>query len=111
MLSLFVDTAHAMGGAPAEGAPAPNPIVQFIPLILIFVVFYFLMIRPQQKQAKERKAMLDNVKRGDEIVTSGGIIGRVTDVADDTLMLEIAKDVRVKIQRGAVFSVNVKKSE
>lgn len=110
MFPSLVDTAHAMGGtgAPADGAAAPNPIIQFLPLILIFVVFYFLMIRPQQKQAKERKAMLDNIQRGDEIVTSGGIIGRVVDLSEDELTMEIAQGVKVRLQRGAVFSVKKK---
>ena len=72
------------------------------------MIFYFLMIRPQQKQAKERKAMLDNIQRGDEIVTSGGLIGRVVDLSDDELTMEIAQGVKVRLQRGAVFSVKKK---
>lgn len=107
MLSWLVDVAHAEGAA--EAAPAAqNPIVSFIPLILIFVIFYFLMIRPQQKQAKERKAMLEAVARGDEVVTSGGILAKVVGVTDDILTVEIADNVRVRIQRGAVVSVSKK---
>ncbi len=107
MFSFLVDTAHAMGGAPAQaGAEAPNPIMQFIPLILIFVIFYFMLIRPQQKRMKEHKAMLDSVKRGDEVVTSGGLIGRVTEVKDDEISVEIAKDVKIRVRRDAIASIN-----
>lgn len=110
MLSFLVDVAHAEGAAAADAAASPNPLFQFLPLVLIFVVFYFLMIRPQQKQAKERKAMLESVGRGDEVATSGGILGKVTAAADDILTIEIADNVRVRVQRGAVLSV-IKKAD
>jgi preprotein translocase subunit YajC len=106
MFAFLVDTAHAMGAPPAQGAEAQNPIMSFIPLILIFVIFYFMLIRPQQKRLKEHKAMLASVQRGDEVVTTGGIIGKVTALADDSLTIEIAKDVRVKIKRDAVVSID-----
>jgi len=101
MLSIFVDNAYAMagGGAGAEGG---GGIAAFMPLILMFVIFYFLLIRPQQKRAKEHQAMLAAIDRGDEVVTSGGIIGRVTGVTDDVLTIEIAKDVRVRVQRSGI---------
>lgn len=107
MFLFLVETAHAMG-APAQqaGAEAPNPILQFVPLILIFVIFYFLLIRPQQKRVKEHKAMLDAIKRGDEVVTNGGLIGRVSSVSDDELSVEIAKDVKIRVRRDAVASIN-----
>jgi len=81
-------------------------IESFLPLILIFVVFYFLMIRPQQKRAKEHKLMLEAVRRGDTVVTSGGILGKITKVDSDTeISLEIAKDVVVKVRREMIAQV------
>jgi len=71
---------------------------QFIPLILIFVIFYFFLIRPQQKKVKEHKAMIENLKRGDKVVTSGGITGRVERLIDnETVEVEIAENVKVEI--------------
>ena len=78
---------------------------QFIPLILIFVIFYFFLIRPQQKKVKEHKAMVQNLKRGDEVITSGGIIGRVERVFDDgRLQLNISEGVNVEVIRDTVQS-------
>ena len=78
---------------------------QFIPLILIFVIFYFFLIRPQQKKVKEHKAMVQNLKRGDEVVTSGGIIGRVERVLDDgRLQLNISEGVNVEVIKDTVQS-------
>ncbi|MCB9946761.1 MAG: preprotein translocase subunit YajC [Rhodospirillaceae bacterium] len=82
-----------------------NPLELFLPLILIFVVFYFLLIRPQQKRMKEHRNMLQALRRGDRVVTGGGIIGTVAKVADDELTIEIADNVRVKIVRGTVSNV------
>ena len=70
---------------------------QFLPIVLIFAVFYFLLIRPQQKRAKEHQAMLSKIATGDEVVTTGGILGRVADVGDGFLTLEIADGVRIKV--------------
>lgn len=79
---------------------------QFIPLILIFVIFYFLLIRPQQKRIKEHKAMVDSLNRGDDIVTSGGIVGKVVRVLeDDKVEVEIAENVTVKIIKSTVSQV------
>ena len=72
------------------------------PLIILFVIFYFLLIRPQQKKAKEHKQMLSEVAKGDSVVTNGGLYGRVTTVSDDTLTIEVAENVRVKIARNAI---------
>ena len=74
----------------------------FIPLILIFVVFYFLLIRPQQKQAKQHQAFLNDLKKGHKVVTKGGLHGVITAVADTVITLEIAKDVSVKVSRDAI---------
>jgi preprotein translocase subunit YajC len=74
----------------------------FIPLILMFVIFYFLLIRPQQKKTKEHREMITNLKKGDRIVTSGGIHGRITGIDETTLTVEIADKVRVKVARSNV---------
>ena len=92
--------------AQAAGGASASSFVQFVPLVLIFVVFYFLLIRPQQKKLKEHRAMLDAVRRGDRVVTNGGIIGLVTKVTEDReLTVEIAENVRVKVMRDMISSV------
>ena len=91
--------------AQAAGGSQPNAFVQLLPLILIFVVFYFLMIRPQAKRAKEHKAMVSALAVGDEVVTSGGILGRITEVSEQFVTVEIADGVRIKVQRATVGSV------
>ncbi len=97
--------------AQAAGASA-DALTSFLPLILIFVVFYFLIIRPQSKKAKAHRAMLDSVRRGDRIVTSGGLIGLVTKVKDDSeLQLEIAENVRVRVMRHMISDVLNKADE
>ena len=100
MLSFFVTEAHAMGSQ--GGGDPKQTIMGLMPLVLMFVIFYFLLIRPQQKRQKEHKAMVEALKRGDEIVTTGGLQGKITGVTDDSLTVEIAKDVRVKVDRQAV---------
>lgn len=90
----------------AGGSPGGFDIIALAPLVLIFVVFYFLIIRPQQKKMKDHKAMIEALRRGDRIVTTGGIIGTVTKVIDDREMaLEIADGVRVKVMRSMVAEV------
>jgi preprotein translocase subunit YajC len=91
--------AQAAGGAP------PNAFVQLLPLVLIFVVFYFLLIRPQAKRAKEHKAMVTALAVGDEVVTSGGILGRITEAGEQYLTVEVAEGVRVKVQRHTVGAI------
>jgi len=91
------------------GEPAaPPPFVQFLPLAAIFVIFYFLLIRPQQKRQREQEAMVKAVAKGDDVVTAGGLHGRVTGVTDDVLTLEIAnikgERVRVKVDRSRIES-------
>ncbi len=91
--------------AQAAGGSQPNAFVQLLPLVLIFVVFYFMLIRPQAKRAKEHKAMVAALGVGDEVVTSGGMLGKVTETGDQFLTVEIADGVRVKVQRHTVASV------
>jgi len=91
--------------AQAAGGAQPNAFVQLLPLVLIFVVFYFLLIRPQAKRAKEHKAMVAALAVGDEVVTSGGILGRVTETGEQFLTVEIATGVSVKVQRHTIGAV------
>ncbi|WP_025322329.1 preprotein translocase subunit YajC [Deferrisoma camini] len=103
---LFPATAFAMGAQGGAGSGAQgNPIVSLLPLILMFVIFYVLLIRPQQKRQKEHKAMLEALQRGDEVVTSGGIHARVTGVTDETVTLEIAPNVKIKVSKPAIATV------
>lgn len=101
--------AFAMGAPPAGGtAPGGGMMAQFqglIPLIFMFAIFYFLLIRPQQKKAKEHRALLDALKKGDLVVTAGGIHGKVTALDDQVVTLEIAPGVNVKINKGFIASV------
>ncbi len=84
---MFISTAYAQGA----GAGADQQLFGFLPIILMFVVLYFLMIRPQMKRAKEQKAMLESLKKGDEVITAGGVVGRITKVADGYVTLEVAR--------------------
>lgn len=93
-----------MGGAGGAGGGEAAGFASFIPLILMFAVFYFLLIRPQQKRAKEHKAMLGSLKRGDEVVTAGGVYGRILEVAEDHLILDLG-DTKIKVTRSAVSAV------
>lgn len=86
-------------------AQEPNMLAQFLPLILIFAVFYFLLIRPQMKRAKEHKTLVANLSKGDEIVTNGGLLGRIVELNDSFVTLELAEKVQIKLQRHAVASV------
>jgi preprotein translocase subunit YajC len=90
----------------AQGAAAPgNPLLSMLPLLLIFVVFYFFLIRPQTKRQKEHREMVAKLAVGDEIVTAGGVLGRVTELGEQFLEVEVAQGVRVKIQRHTVGAV------
>ena len=90
--------------APAAGGGA-GAIAQFIPLILIFVIMYFLILRPQQKRMKEHRAMVEALKRGDQVITQGGLIGKVTDVKDDEVTVELAQGVKVRVVRATIAQV------
>jgi preprotein translocase subunit YajC len=96
-----------MSPAWAQGAAgeAPSALLNFAPLILIFVVFYFLLIRPQQQKAKEHREMLANLKRNDEVVTSGGLYGKVVAISDRVITLEIAPNVKVRVDRPQIAAL------
>ena len=99
---MFASTVFAMG-APQGAAPADGGgiLLQFMPLILMFAVFWFLLIRPQQKRAKAHREMLANLKKGDRIITQGGFIGRILELDDEQLLLECG-EAKLKLSRGAV---------
>jgi preprotein translocase subunit YajC len=87
--------------AQAAGGGDPG-FIGFLPIILMFVLLYFLMIRPQMRRAKEQKAMIEALQKGDEVVTSGGVVGRITKLGDQYLTLEIAPNTEIVVQRAAV---------
>ena len=102
---MLISTAYAQG----TGMFDQNALIQFLPLILIFVVFYFLLIRPQQRKTKDHKTMLDALRRGDRIVTGGGIIGTVARVdSPEEITVDIADGVRVRVLRSTITSVLAK---
>jgi preprotein translocase subunit YajC len=104
----LIAEAYAMGPAPQAGGQAGGAqgmIGSLLPLILIFVVFYFLLIRPQQKKAKEHRQMLENLKKGDKVITGGGIYGVVESVGNNTIVLKIAENVKVKFGKGYIAAV------
>lgn len=103
---MWISTAYAQaaGGAPGGG----SFLISIAPFLLIFVIFYFLMIRPQQKRLKQHQAMIAAVKRGDTVVTSGGLIGKVSKVADDELEVELAPSVKVRVVKSTLADVRVK---
>ncbi|MGE5546366.1 MAG: preprotein translocase subunit YajC [Solirubrobacterales bacterium] len=104
---MFVSQAFAQAAAPAAGGQ--DMLTSFLPLILIFVVFYFLLIRPQQKRMKTHKEMLGQLRRGDKVVTSGGIIGTVHKLTDDNeVVVEIADNVKVRVVRATIQEVLTK---
>ena len=98
--------AYAMGGGGAGGAGGQGgSFGAFVPLILMFAIFYFLLIRPQQKKAKQHRELLGALKKGDRVVSSGGLHGVVTGLADDIVTMEIAPKIRVKVSRNAISGV------
>jgi preprotein translocase subunit YajC len=94
--------AMAQTSTPSTGAGGSNPMFAFLPFILIFVVFYLLLIVPQQKRAKKRKAMLEALKKGDKVSTSGGMIGTITNLSPDVVTLQVAEGVRIKVLRSGI---------
>ena len=102
---MFISAAHAAAAAPV----APNPLMSMAPLILIFVIFYFLLIRPQQNARKQHLEMVTNVRRGDVVVTAGGVVGKVTKVLDENeIMVELADNVSVKVVTATLSDVRNK---
>ena len=101
----LIDAAHAMG-APAEGGG--NPIASLLPFVLMFVVLYLLILRPQMKKQKNQQKMIDELEKGDDVVTSGGIHGSIANIKDDVIVVKIADNVKVELSRAAVSRVKNK---
>lgn len=97
------ELAYAMG--PQPGGGGGSSFMSFLPIILIFVIFYFLLIRPQQKRSKDHRTLLENLRTGEYVLTSGGIYGRITGIKDNVITLEISDKVRVKVNRGNIAGV------
>jgi preprotein translocase subunit YajC len=102
-MSFLISDAHAQAAGGAAGGA--GGLSQILVLVVFVVVFYFLLIRPQQKRAKEHQAMLSKLATGDEVVSAGGILGRVTDIGDSFVTIEIADGVRIKVQKGQITSL------
>lgn len=98
----FLPVALAFAEDAPAAAPGASGLMSIAPLIILFVIFYFLLIRPQQKRAKEHKQMLSAIQKGDNVITAGGLHGRVTSVNEDSITVEIADNVKVKISKDAV---------
>lgn len=98
---MFISNAYAEGAA----AGGSGGIMDFLPLIALVAVFYFLVLRPQSKRAKEHKAMMEALQKGDEVVTSGGVVGRVTKVHEEYASVELAENMEVKVQKIAILNV------
>jgi preprotein translocase subunit YajC len=102
---MFISTAFAQSAPAAGTESAFGGLASMLPLILMFVVMYFLMIRPQMKREKERKAMIEALAKGDEVVVGGGLLGRVSELGETFLHVEIANGVEIQVQRGSVLQV------
>ena len=100
---MLISNAYAQTAAAAAGPM--DSVMQFLPIILMFAVLYFLMVRPQMKKAKEHKALLEALAKGDEVVTQGGLAGRITEVGDDFVSIAIADNVDIQMQKGAISLV------
>lgn len=99
----MLNVAYAMGSSPAAGGGQGGS--QYMSLVFIaavFAIFYFILIRPQQKRAKQHKEFIENLKKGDKVITSGGLYGTITGITDETVTMEVAEGVRVKVEKGTV---------
>ena len=104
---MFISPAFAQTAAGAPGGM--DMLIQFVPFIFVFAIMWFLMIRPQRQKAKQHQEMIKNVRRGDTIVMSGGLIGKINKVVDDSeLLLEVGEGVRVRVSRGSIADVRAK---
>ena len=101
-MDFLISSAYAQAAAPAA---QPNALVSFLPLIILFGVFYFMLIRPQMKRSKEQRAMIAALAKGDEVLTNGGVLGRIEEIAEQFVTLEIASGVSIKLQKQAVTAV------
>ncbi len=113
MIVDFIDMAYAMApGQPGGGGQGAGGLLgSLFPLILIFVIFYFLLIRPQQKRAKDHKTMIENLKKGDKVVTSGGVYGVIEAIGTNTVTLKIAENVKVKFGKAYIATLRASAEE
>jgi preprotein translocase subunit YajC len=102
LLDLIISPAAAQA---AGAGPAPSPVPSIVMMLALFAVMYFLMIRPQMKRAKEHRELISKLAKGDEVITNGGIAGRVDELGENFITVEIADNVRVKLQRSAIVAV------
>lgn len=102
---MFISSAYAQTAPAAAGGDMQSSLMSMLPLVLMFVVLYFVMIRPQMKRQKEHRAMIDALAKGDEVATAGGVLGRVTKLGDTFIGVEIASGVEIQVQRSAVVQV------
>jgi preprotein translocase subunit YajC len=93
---------YLLMAAPAAGGEQPNPIMTFLPLILVIVVFYFFMIRPQMKKQKEVAAFRNSLAKGDKVVTTGGIYGKILELKDNTVLLQVDDNVKIRVDKAAI---------
>ena len=109
----MIDDVFAMGPSPqgAEGAGGSGFLLQMFPFLLMFLILYFLLIRPQQKRQREHQEMLDDLKNGDRVATSGGLIGTISGLKTDIVTIRIADNVKVEVQRSSIGRVIGKKGE
>lgn len=105
MFGLAFAMAGAPGGAAGGAGGGMAAFQQIIPLVFMFAIFYFLLIRPQQKKAKEHKALLESMKKGDNVITAGGVHGKVTAVENDLVTLEVANNVNIKITKSYIAAI------
>ncbi|MDR7307173.1 preprotein translocase subunit YajC [Rhodoferax saidenbachensis] len=102
---MFISSAFAQTAPAAAGGDMQSTLMSMLPLVLMFVVLYFVMIRPQMKKQKDHRAMIDALAKGDEVVTAGGVLGKVSKMGDSYVGLEVANGVEVQVQRSAVVQV------
>ena len=102
---MFISSAFAQTAPAAAGGDMQSSLMSMLPLVLMFVVLYFVMIRPQMKKQKEHRAMIDALSKGDEVATVGGVLGKVSKLGDSYLSLEVASGVELQVQRSAVVQV------
>jgi len=102
---FFLFEVQMISLAHANSAPAPGGLMSFVPFIIIFILFYFMLIRPQMKQAKEHKKLLAELKKGDEIMLASGILGKIEKVADNFVILQISDNTQIKVQKNSVQAV------
>jgi preprotein translocase subunit YajC len=109
---MLIDIVYAMGPSPGGGGQQGwGALGSLVPLILIFVIFYFLLIRPQQKRAKDHRKMIENLKKGDKIVTSGGIYGVIEAVGTNTVTVKVAENVKVKLGKAYIAALRAPSEE